>query len=110
MSVEPDARRAVKVPTVEQILFRIGNEAYVLTAHVKRRRRGAAYLAKAMELIATDVTVWPLTSRYSPSQLALLMERRREARAIIWEHGPAMLERLADAKFITRHAGARQAR
>lgn len=95
MSVEPCEQRAVIVPSVEMILFRIGNEAYVLTAHVKRRRRGAAYLAKALELIATDATVWPLSSQYTPAQLAQLMENRRQAQEIIRAHAPGMMKRLA---------------
>lgn len=79
--------------TVELVLMRWNVEAWLLTAHLPRRRVARAFLAKVLEIARADVATIPLAGD-SAAGIAHRTAARHAALAILEEYIPRYLARL----------------
>lgn len=78
------------VLTVELVLFRWAWEAWILTAHMPRKRKARALLTKVLELARADVQAIPLTGT-TPTEIKRNHAVRRQALSVLEEFVPKYL-------------------
>jgi hypothetical protein len=81
--------------TVELVLLKWNCEAWLMTAHLPRRKVARAFLAKVLEIARADTAAVPMDNR-PPAAIARAHRVRRQALAIIEEYAPRYAARLPE--------------
>lgn len=79
--------------TVELVLLKWNCEAWLMTAHLPRRKVARAFLSRVLEIARADVMAIEMAGR-SSSEIARRHEARRRALALLEEHVPRYMARL----------------
>lgn len=89
-AIEPEA--AVPL-SVELVLTKWNIEAWLLTAHLPRRRVARAFLIRVLEIGRSEVAAIPISGRTS-AEIAKAHTARRQALAILEAYAPRYMARL----------------
>ena len=79
--------------TVELVLAKWNTEAWLMTAHLPRKRVARAFLVKVLEIARADVAAISLTGR-SADEIAGKHATRAQALSILEEYVPRFMARL----------------
>lgn len=79
--------------TVELVLAKWNTEAWLMTAHLPRKRVARAFLVKVLEIARADVAAIPLKGTTS-TEIASKHAVRRQALEILEEYVPRFMARL----------------
>lgn len=91
------AAEAAAPLTVEMVLWRWNTEAWLMTAHLPRRKIATAFLSKILEIGRADVLSIEMAGRNS-SEIMRRHEARQRALAILEEYIPLYAARLPSSR------------